>query len=261
MSDQSTKQLRKATRKMGLVKDQKGIINRYMRESKNWDSHLRHTRDFIIHSAREKNKKLAVILGSGWLLDVPLHELSEQFEKVELYDIRHPAQIKKKTEKLHNVELLEVDLTGGVIQQVYQVMKNIQKSNKRPLLSSIEVSPIRFQSPPDFIVSCNVLTQLGLLIKDYLINQHVTTSSEIVALEKRLQENHVQILKKGKSCIITETEEEIYDENDTLIGTNPLLQIRLPESKETKKWKWYFDTKMYYREDAKTYLNVTGMDI
>src|SRR5210317_1415141 len=87
-------------RKMGYLADQQGIIDRYLRERGGWDSHLLKCREYIL----DKVNKLAIsditILGSGWLLDVPLEELSGLCNKITLIDIHHPRQVRKRAESL-----------------------------------------------------------------------------------------------------------------------------------------------------------------
>ena len=75
---------RKLLRKLGFFLDSEGILNRYYREKGAWDSHLENTKKAILQSAESKGKNIAVVLGSGWLLDVPLAELAEMFGKVYL---------------------------------------------------------------------------------------------------------------------------------------------------------------------------------
>jgi hypothetical protein len=247
-------------KKMGYYKDQKGILNRYMREAENWDTHLQKSRDFILDAAYGKQKNHAVILGSGWLLDIPLEELSNQFKKITLIDIIHPSQIKKKIEKYANVGLIEADLTGGMVYSIYEAVQVFKKKNEIPLIQPHKQDILNFDTKPDFYISANILTQLGGLIKEYLQKQKGFPEKEINELEKTIQENHISMMQQGKSCIVTEFEEEIYDEKDNLIGANPLLKVNLPEGKKEISWKWKFDTHMYYREDAKTFMNVKAID-
>jgi len=81
-------------RKMEYISDQRGIINRYINEGKNWNLHLENTKKYIINSTKTKNKENVAILGSGWLLDLPLSFLNENFKTIYLVDIYHPRQIK-----------------------------------------------------------------------------------------------------------------------------------------------------------------------
>ena len=81
---------------MHYVADQQGIIERYLKEAESWASHLENTKRAIIESAENKKKDNCAILGSGWLLDVPIEYLCQHFKKVYLFDVVHPTQIKHK---------------------------------------------------------------------------------------------------------------------------------------------------------------------
>ena len=70
------KNLSSAMRRAGYLKDQTGIRRRYEREQEPWQQHIDNTRRFIVESARKAaNHKSVAVLGSGWLLDVPVDEL------------------------------------------------------------------------------------------------------------------------------------------------------------------------------------------
>ncbi|MFO8233799.1 MAG: hypothetical protein R6U04_00145 [Bacteroidales bacterium] len=250
----------KAKKKMGFYKDQKGIMNRYLREGEAWDTHLQNSREFIIQSSEGKDKNHVVVLGSGWLLDVPLKHLAENFKKVTLVDIIHPTQIRKKIQKYSNVHLVEKDITGGVAYQIFQKIQHYKKTKEIPMLTAYKAEPIDFGDKPGFIISCNTLTQPGIIIKEYIRNFTEIPETSILDLEKRIQEDQLNLLPPGKSCLITEYEEEIYGKNNDFIGTNPLLLISLPAEKNQRKWQWKFDKKFYYREDAQTFMNVIAIN-
>lgn len=252
---------RRILRKMDFLSDQKGIMNRFLRESENWEKHLHETQRFILQTAKTKEKNLAVILGSGWLLDVPIEALTQQFRKVHLYDIIHPPQIKKKMEKYPNVKLFEADLTGGAIQGAYEAFTQYKRKMEKKLINSFGQYRFHFPYKPDFVVSCNVLTQLSTLVVSFLRKKKVYTDKELNRLEHILQEQHIQFLYQQPSVIISEYKEILRDPNDQFIGSNPLLHTSLPEARATKTWEWKFDTEMRYREDMKTIFHVKAIDL
>ena len=97
---------------MGFLKDQEGIITRYINEEGNWEAHLRHTKGFITDVVKKYKPESVSILGSGWLLDVPIEFLAANCKSICLYDIRHPAQIRHRLRRFKNVVFVECDLTG-----------------------------------------------------------------------------------------------------------------------------------------------------
>jgi len=238
---------------MDYIPDQQGIINRYLREKENWDIHLKQTKDFILESARSKKKEKAIILGSGWLLDLPIEELSGMFNEVILIDIIHPKQVQQKIKKYRNVTFINDDITGGLIDYCYKHKRN------KTLASTIDSFLYNLQES-DFVISLNIMCQLHIILVDYLKKYNTYTNQEIGLIEKHIQQSHLNILPTGKSCLITDIEEEIYDEDDNLIGVNPLIHINLPESKNNLTWQWKFDSKMAYRPDAKTFFNTVAID-
>ncbi|HKL38069.1 MAG TPA: hypothetical protein VJ876_04180 [Bacteroidales bacterium] len=252
---------RRILRKMGMLKSQKGILNRYFRESSGWEDHLEQSRNFMLQSAENKIKGTAAILGSGWLLDVSLESLAGKFQQLHLYDIHHPPQIRKKVESIENVKLFQTDLTGGLIEDVYRSVKRYKKTGKKTLINAPANASFHFAHPPDFIASVNIMNQLNILITEYIKTKRMYSDKELLELDRKIQQNHLDLLQEGKSCLITDYEEELYDKRNQLIGSNPLIHVPMPEGRMKRQWQWQFDTRMRYREDAKTYLNVVAIDI
>jgi hypothetical protein len=247
-------------RKMDYLSDQQGIIRRYMREKEGWDVHLENTKRFILKSSETKKKGKLLVLGSGWLLDLPIDELSRNFEEVILADIYHPKQIIKKVNHLSNVRFLKDDLTGGLIEFIY---KNI-KPGKKYLLNSLipEISTFSYSIPEDvdFVISLNILSQLSIIIVDYLKTLPVFSDNELNEIATIIQQIHIKSLPTNKSCLICDFEEELFDDENKFIGVNPLVFSDLPKGQFSEKWKWKFDSSMTYRDDIKTYFNVIAVD-
>jgi len=240
--------------KMQFISDQAGIMRRYIREKQNWEIHLNEVKDFILKSSKTKKKNKVVVLGSGWLLDLPLKELSEIFKEVVLIDIYHPKQIQKKAKKFSNIIFQTNDITGGLIGFFYKNRK------EKVLMSTIESFKFNIPKNTDFVISLNILCQLHIILVDYLKKYNLYSDQELKMIEKQIQLSHLSMLPKEKSCLITDFEEEIYDEENKLLGINPLLHFDLPEGNFSKNWQWKFDSLMTYRPDAKTYFNTLAID-
>ena len=148
-------------RRMGFIKDQEGIMNRYLRESSHWKQHLELTRNFISESFSHTEAETVAVLGSGWLLDVPLDHLVQRFRHVYLVDIHHPIQIRKLTAGMSQVELIEADLSGGAIEKIWQYSRENKKASKDELdLDQIPLDPPLAHIQPDALISVNLLNQL-----------------------------------------------------------------------------------------------------
>lgn len=257
---------------IGFKHDQQGIVRRYMREHNNWDNHLHNCKRFIIKAAAQKQKQSVMVLGSGWLLDVPVDELVKRFKKVYLVDIIHPPQIRHKMRKYDNAELIEADITGGAVQNLYNFIKNNRKqniNNASPMLWDNIVPSISFQnlgfagyhqSEIDFVISLNLLNQLDILLVDYIKKYNYFSESDIIQFKKKIQQKHLAGLPENKSCLITDYEELNYSTSYELIRKKTLVHATLPKPKQKEQWQWYFDSKQYYHHDAKTVFNVIAID-
>ena len=248
-------------RRMGYFNDQQGIMKRYIRESNRWKKHLENTKEFILRSAENKKKGVLMVLGSGWLLDLPIVELSEMFEKVYLVDIIHPSQITKKIEGLANVTLLTDDITGGMISKGFELVKKDKKSQVKSLLSVASDTRYNFHVEPDFVISLNILNQLNIILIDYLKKFTTYSDSELQQIAKSMQANHIKCLPEGKSCLISDIEEEQLDDQYQIVSVIPLAFSDLPKGNFSEKWTWEFDTNQSYNEEYNTYLNVVALDI
>jgi len=251
-------------RALGFRNDQKGIMNRYLREDGGWNEHLRNTRAFILKSAQTKLKQVAVVLGSGWCLDVPVEELAAQFQQVYLVDLVHPKVIRHKIAKLRNVKIIEFDITGGMVEQAYELMQRYKQHKKNEPLSVLSPNIANFGLPQnitaDFIVSVNILNQLDGLVHDYLQSAEIYSDIELQELRDIIQQAHINHLPANKTCLVTDFEEMIYDSKDNLEKTNPLVYLKLPVAKFSEQWLWHFDMQMRYYENRKTIFKVTAID-
>ncbi|MDR1865390.1 MAG: class I SAM-dependent methyltransferase [Bacteroidales bacterium] len=250
---------RRIFRRMGYYGDQSGILRRYRRERQGWDEHLQHTRRFITAAAQNKRRQSAIVLGSGWLLDVPLQELSGMFDRVTLTDVRHPRTVKRQAAKSGNVELLACDISGFAL-PVYRYAQKYRNKRQRPPLDVICPDAAPDLSAYDFVVSCNVLTQLDILLIDYLRLFFLPDEEEIIAFRKKVQQTHIEMLPQHRSCLITDTTERTLtpggeEQCMTLLYHPVALRI------DAQRWKWIFDTGMTYYPDKKTILEVMAVEI
>jgi hypothetical protein len=255
---------KKIFRKFGYYKDQDGIINRYLRETEGWNVHLEKTKNFILKASANKAETRAVILGSGWLLDVPFLELSQIFKEIILVDIKHPRQVVHQLRNYKNIKCLEADICG-LTEQVYKVVKENGKNKLKTDLESIKPyhSPdfLSMLQSSDFVVSVNLLNQLDILICDYLIEKKTYGENEILAFRKFIQMNHIGLLPINKSAVITDYLELNLDKHEQVINRKDLVHINLPEKNSCEKWTWDFDSQKTYREGFKTVFKVMAFEL
>lgn len=243
----------KVLRKMGFNADQDGILRRYHSEKGGWDIHLNETKNFINQCVEQEKPENIGVLGSGWLLDVPIDNLLEKSKNIYLYDIRHPKKVMKKYQNHSNIHFVNTDITGGYIEYTYNAIRN------KTIAESIEYCPESIfcpAEPLDYLVSVNVLNQLDILILENLRRPKKLKADLISNFRKKIQSNHLKLMSTDSSCLITDFEEDIYDRKNTFIESNSLLYTQLPESKWEKQWIWNFDSQMSYYPNRRTYFKV-----
>lgn len=244
--------------RMNYASEQTYIAQRMQQEQGGWQSHLNNSKKFIAEFIREKSSKTINILGSGWLLDVPIDSIIEQFDRIVLTDIYHPKQIINKYSKFTNIEFHTADLTNGVIDLTYSLSK--RNFNFEEYIAKIKtIKPTNYEE--DLIVSINLLSQLSIFITDYLTKKVTLNNNQVNEIAFAIQQKHLMSLPQNRSILVTDYEEEFIDEDDTFIGSKPTLFTDIPRNQHTKEWTWKFDSLMTYKEDYKTNLKVIATKI
>ena len=247
-------------RRMGFFDDQKGIIRRYQREREGWDEHLHHTRQFATEAMQGKNHRSAAVLGSGWLLDVPVDEMSRYFEKLFLYDVRHPAAVKNRVQSMSNVELRVCDISCFA-RSVHQYVKQYRNCNKRPPINAIQPQTELSLNGFDFVFSCNILNQLDILLVDYLTQFFVLSHKETMDFRRNVQQYHISLLPQNRSCLVADYEEITFSTDGREISRKTSVHHPVIHNNDIRCWTWKFDTKKTYYEDRMTFFEVLGMKI
>jgi len=248
-------------RKMKYFSDQKGIIRRYINEEGAWDNHLSNTKKYITDCLKKKNLKSIAVLGSGWLLDVPLEFLVNNFKRILLFDINHPQQIKHKVKKFENIELKYADISGGAVAAVYNLVKFYKKERIKKDIKEIEFPGFKAGKHTDYLVSLNILNQLDILLIDYLKKYNIYNENELNYLRSMIQKSHIDSLIPGRSCLITDYKEKIYNTDGALASEKNLIYTELPKGKNKKTWEWNFDSSGSYYHDKKVVFNVVAMEL
>ena len=246
-------------KEMGFVNDQDGIIYRYAREKKGWDIHLNNSKQAILEAIETYKPTTAAILGSGWLLDIPLEELSRTCSKIYLYDIIHPTQIKHKVSKYRNIEIIECDITGGAIQKAWEEVQLWKSEGKSIDLKKIPGNGFKPLHQTDMIVSLNILNQLDILICDYLLDNTTLTEDEITNLRLDLQQKHINSLQEQSFCLISDIEERTTDLDSKATAVRPLVIAPLPQTLYKKEWEWQFDSSGSYYDGKRVTFNVVAL--
>lgn len=244
--------------KIGYYNDQKGIMNRYLREVQNWNTHIIRTKKAILEGIEGKSQGKVIVLGSGWLLDVPYEELSGSFREVWLADVYHPPQVMKKAAQYSNIKFVQVELTG-LADQIYNAAKVYRKTKfKTPVEEFRSAIPIDL-SQYDYVISCNVLDQLDVILTDFLRDSSAYTEQELEVITRKIQKAHLDALPRNKSLLICDVEEWVMDAEERVSKKRPLVFEPLPGKESMITWIWKFDTHMTYYPSHITHFKVAAV--
>lgn len=242
---------------MGYFDDQEGIMRRYIREADQWKQHLENTKAAILMAASSKKKRKLAILGSGWLLDVPIDELSAMFEQVWLFDIKHPAQVTRKIKQYANVQMTETDISGFAV----DIFNMVAKESKPQFFMDTVKPMFDFDlNDFDFVVSCNVLNQLDILLLDYIKSSIKISLNMETQLRKLIQQTHINLLPKSRSCLVSDIEELAVDKDNKIIQRKALVHIELSDKNIEKEWIWHFDNHFTYKANSNTWFKVVTLN-
>ena len=243
--------------RIGYISGQSGIMNRYLNEGENWNSHLEKSKQLITEFILSRKPKTVRILGSGWLLDVPIDAILKTGAKVILTDIIHPRQIKHKYAHNSQVTFETIDLNGGLV--FFIGNRKVKQINYFELANFINNSPLN-QFNEDIVISLNLLSQLAELPLNFLARKQKLDDWQVEELTEEVQNRHLQNLPTGKTLLITDFEEEYYQDKK-LSAVKPTVFVKLEDYKQLAEWDWNFDTLETYKEDYTTILKVKAVEI
>lgn len=193
---------------------------------KPWGEHKENCKRFILSTASKlKQRRTAVILGSGLLRDVPWRQLAAGFDTLVLVDLVHLASVRMKLygRKYRNVVLNSRDLSG------YDALK-----------TSGVIEPLSFlrQVPYlDLVVSANLLSQIGTGARHRMEQDGASRMPQDTL--QRLVQAHIDGLSglPCKVCLLTDTSFEIIDKSGKVHQQEDLLH-GAPVPNVAHQWDW-----------------------
>lgn len=248
-------------RKMGYLNDSRGIAERFISQSASWNEHLRNTREFVIQVLEGREINNLVVLGSGWLVDLPLEQVSLLAGNIYLYDIVHPAQVLHKIRKYKNIKAVAADITGGSVMTAYEAVRKYRKKGIKSDVATICKPGFQPDVDTDYMISLNVLSQLGALINEYLARHMIYDEDELVQLNQLIQNEHIQLLRKVPSCLISDYEEVVTDLNTGRKNLRKLIHSDIPGARKAVKWDWHFDMTGDYYPGKQVVLKVMALEM
>jgi hypothetical protein len=237
--------------KMGYFNYQEGLIYRHLNEEGGWNTHLARSRDFILRSIGIVKPSVVTVLGSGWLLDLPLQEISGQDIQINLVDIVHPPEVKRQVSGIKNVILREDDVTGGLINEVWAKAGYRSFYNKLRSLDDINMTVYDPEYEVGMVISLNILTQLETLPLRLLLKKSVVDEGSYLRFRRNIQENHILFLKKHRSVLISDLS-ELMTLNSGRTDEKISILAEIPGSVYKEEWTWDFDLRGsdYYQKKS-----------
>ena len=231
---------RRILHRMGYYSYQQGLIYHHLNQQNEWEGHLGHCRGFILKALDIVRPSRVTVLGSGWLMELPLAEMSERIEKISLVDVIHPPEVISQSAGLKNVELSEQDVSGGLIGEVWKKAGKRTFFNRLPSLDTIVVPEYEPAQDPGMIISVNILTQLEVLPERLLRKKTRAGDDEFRSFKRKIQESHLRLLKLHPSVLISDVSEVVTAVNGTQTEIKTML-IDLPAARIKDDWIWDFD--------------------
>jgi hypothetical protein len=251
---------RRILNKMGYYNYQNGLIYRHLNQEGGWDEHLENCRDYILRAIDLNNPAKITVLGSSWLLELPLCEMAGKNRKICLIDIVHPPEVISQTHKLENVELIELDVTGGLIEEVWRQSGSHSFFNRLKSLASIDIPEYIPESDPGLVISLNILTQLEFLLVEFLKKRSRISSEEFIRFRSEIQRKHIDFLQKQSSVLISDFAEVITGKDGTKRTINTIL-TDLPAGRFREEWTWNFDLKGIDYYNSRSVMKVIALTI
>lgn len=227
--------------RMGYYSYQNGLIYRHMGQEGGWDSHLARCRNYILRAVNELGPEIITVLGSGWLLDLPIAEIAGTARKIYLVDIVHPPQVISQIKPFPNITLVEADVSGGLIMEVWNKAPGFRLFKKDIQLADLNVPEFAPGFEPGIVISLNVLTQLENLPVEFLKKRTRMAEADLTEFRRKVQEKHLSFLIRHRSILISDFE-EVFVNSENMSESVPTMLVN-PVGDDREEWTWDFDQK------------------
>lgn len=222
-------------RRMGHLAESIAIRARARRCRAAWAPHLSRCQDALLASVDAcRQRRIALVLGSGPLLDLPLAELSRRFEAVWLVDLVHPLAARWQARRYGNVRLIEHDVTECLGDLLHG-----QPLDPDRLAGRV---PGRFLDEPriDWVASLNLLSQLPNPARRWLRRHQPQLSKETIrAGTDALMGNHLAYLARFRApvCLVSDLEQFTLAADGGIVEQTDLTSL-LEGWRIDAEWRW-----------------------
>jgi hypothetical protein len=221
-------------RRMGYLFESIAIRARAARCSAAWAPHQERTRAIVRKALQRcQQRRKAIVLGSGPLLDVPLAELSAAFGEVVLVDVVHPLGAGWRRRRFANVQLMTADVTG-VAEEVFRVARD-----PRATLPRARPTLLCDDQDVDLVASVNLLSQLPYLPVEYLQRKGEHAADAIHTFAHDVVAAHLDFLRRvpGVAALIADVEELTVDAKGKVVRRDDTL-YGVPPPRGDEEWVW-----------------------
>lgn len=226
-------------RRLGYLRESIAIAARYRRCRAAWQPHLDKTRDALLASAQRcRPRRVALVFGSGLLLDIPLAELSALFEEVRLVDMVHMPAVRRAARRFPNVTLVEHDVSE-LLAPLLAEAAGLDETRLRVLAERI---PARFLNDDrvDWVASVNLLSQLALLPAQWLRARVAMPPAFWPEWEWRLMQRHLDYLAafRADACLVADAIQVECGGSGAETGRRDYGQALGLADKAFDTWRW-----------------------
>ncbi|MBL0370575.1 hypothetical protein JJB09_00910 [Rhizobium sp. KVB221] len=213
-------------RNAGEINSSVNLWARARRCARDWAEHEENSKAFVQRAIEMlPQRRVAVVLGSGLLRDVPIALLSKSFSEVRLYDLQHLASVRAwaAIKGLRNLTFECLDLSG------FEALRDTPSSPPTPLAFLAEIADL------DFIVSANLLSQIGVGV-GHLMETQPNLPADTVG---RLIQAHVDGLNAtaAPSCLLTDISYDVIGKSGEVLERDDLMHGATLPSPHTE-WQW-----------------------
>ena len=243
----------KEARAFGHLYESISLIQREKRCQKYWLSHRTQCKNFILKSIHLlKSQNAALVLGSGPLHEIPIEEMALRFSHVDLVDVVHLEETKKKYSHLKNINFIEADIT--------ELEHDIEREKK--ILN--KVPSLFLNNKYDIVISANLLSQLSYHLRNYLDKKAKPKLSED-ALDKfsyQVSFDHYNYITSFNCpvVLITDIETHLINSDDSLLEVQtPYINFALPDANE--QWWWNLAPRPEFSKDYSVKMKVAAFNL
>lgn len=148
----------RTVRALGLARESVGIWSRGRRRRSEWRPHEMRCGNAVRRAiAALPRRRRALVLGAGFLRDVPIEDMAAAFDEVTLVDVVHPLPARWRVRSLPNVKRIACDVSGALAW-----MTGEENGRGDPL------ARFRADERLDFVLSANLLSQLPIMPEEWL---------------------------------------------------------------------------------------------